>query len=274
MKFDVVIGNPPYKRDLHLRLFNKALDIVSQSGHVLIIHPAMWTRLLRNTTNKRKFDEFKNRIRNKTKSVTLVEGRKWFDITIRVPLAIVHVVNNKDNNKLLYDDQWIDDIDDANHLGKYSIIKSIENKVLSVPTVIDKLTTQATGGWYVSLTSICGHGSSTYTYDDGITRKHQNKYHLINRKTILPLTEPHRSSPMRNTNGNLKQSIRFETYEEAQSFIKYLNTSSLVRYLCITYIEGQHSTVMFEYLPLSTENIILTEEEQNFITQTIEKYKI
>jgi hypothetical protein len=274
MKFDAIVGNPPYKRDLHLRLFSKMLEIVSKTGHVLIIHPAMWTRLLRNTPNKKKFDAFKNSIRNKVKSVKLVEATKWFDIVIHISLAIVHIVNNKDNNKLLYNDEWIDDIDDANHIGKFSIIKSIENKVLSVPSIVTKLTTQATGGWYVSLTSICGGGSSTYTYDDGVIRKHENRYHLINRKTILPLTEPHRSSPMRNTNGNLKQSIRFETYEESEAFIKYLNTSSLVRYLCITYIEGQHTTAVFDYLPLSTENIILTEEEQNFITQTIDKYKI
>jgi hypothetical protein len=53
MKFDVVVGNPPYQtpskggngqRDLWPKFVEKSFDIVKEDGYVTLVHPAKWRR--------------------------------------------------------------------------------------------------------------------------------------------------------------------------------------------------------------------------------------
>ena len=42
LKFDYIIQNPPYAGTLHTKFFNKGLDILSDTGKMVIIEPSTW----------------------------------------------------------------------------------------------------------------------------------------------------------------------------------------------------------------------------------------
>ena len=46
-KFDYIIQNPPHNKNLHIQFFNKGLDILSDTGKMTIIEPAIWLMNLR-----------------------------------------------------------------------------------------------------------------------------------------------------------------------------------------------------------------------------------
>lgn len=42
MQFDYIIGNPPYKADLHLKILNKVYKYLNTNGKLVWIHPSRW----------------------------------------------------------------------------------------------------------------------------------------------------------------------------------------------------------------------------------------
>lgn len=86
MKFDLVIGNPPYKGNLHLDFLLKAKSITKEGGVIEWIAPGTW--LLSEKTNSHKaYERAKKEIGNDLYRVKLVNGNKAFGIASFVPLA-------------------------------------------------------------------------------------------------------------------------------------------------------------------------------------------
>jgi hypothetical protein len=96
-KFDIVLGNPPYKSGTHNKFLVKGFDFLNQNGISLILHPS--TLFLSRKSVKK--DKIEKRcleiIQDNECSLELIDGFKHFENTgFYVPLSITYVV--KTNN--------------------------------------------------------------------------------------------------------------------------------------------------------------------------------
>ena len=88
MKFDVIIGNPPYLKNIHLEFVLKSLEL---SSEVRLIHPAGW--LFRNS--KKEEVELKKALRGRVKRITLLNGNATFvGAEFGCPLVITEAVSS------------------------------------------------------------------------------------------------------------------------------------------------------------------------------------
>ena len=61
-KFDFIIQNPPYNKSLHLDFFNKGVDLLSDTGKMVIIEPSTWLIELRHNIAEKKASQMKKYI--------------------------------------------------------------------------------------------------------------------------------------------------------------------------------------------------------------------
>jgi len=90
MKFDVVIGNPPYNGQMHLEFLKLALEI---SDYVSFIHPSGWLTRSEKSIEK----EVKKLLEGRLKSLTIFNGVPVFKCEFQAPLVITEVVKSWDN---------------------------------------------------------------------------------------------------------------------------------------------------------------------------------
>lgn len=85
MKFDVIIGNPPYDGSLHLEFISKSAQLADR---VIMIHPAGW--LFRNSSQTER--DVKEQIDTDTVGITILQGNAHFDrASFACPLVITHL---------------------------------------------------------------------------------------------------------------------------------------------------------------------------------------
>ena len=106
MKFDVVLGNPPYQKQvgpnkteaIWPKFVEKAFEICKDGGYVSMIHPSGWRDI------KGNFEKIKNIL--KSKDITYLnmndfdEGQKVFGVGTNFDWYVVHNINN--TNKLTF----------------------------------------------------------------------------------------------------------------------------------------------------------------------------
>ena len=117
MKFDVIIGNPPYQKDvgggntqpLWDKFVNKSFEICNDGGYVSLIHPTGW----RNIDGR--FKSIQNLIKSKNllflKINSVEEGRKVFNVTTPFDWYIIQNIQNEGQNIINFEDQEIKTID-------------------------------------------------------------------------------------------------------------------------------------------------------------------
>ena len=92
VKFDVVIGNPPYKGNLHLSLLKVALDSTKQDGKVIFVHPSTWL-FMGNKGDKTQpiYNDVKKSIEKYQKTFTFFNGNSVFGIDMFMPCSITYI---------------------------------------------------------------------------------------------------------------------------------------------------------------------------------------
>ena len=129
-KFDYIIQNPPYNGSMHLDFFKLGLKSLKEDGKMIIIEPSQWLTNLRHT-NKLS-EKIKEKISNHVKSVTIENLNEEFNIANFTPLTITKIdLENIFKNidfKCCGEEKIITNLNDANLIGNYKIIKSILDK--------------------------------------------------------------------------------------------------------------------------------------------------
>ena len=127
-KFDVVVGNPPYLRGLHLKFLELAYAVSKKN--IIFIQPATW--ILTETPSCLKT---KNLIVNKVKSVTFLNGNPEFGIIMASPLSIICIDKDSESNDININDPInninysVNDINLVNKWGDIKIYPNLKNKM-------------------------------------------------------------------------------------------------------------------------------------------------
>ena len=135
MKFDVVIQNPPYNGSLHLDFLEKGLDVLTETGKMVIIEPATWLINIRKNGRAKRYDAIKQRIDGHIESVVIENLNKEFNTTMYVPFAITTIDMSKTFDTIDFsccgETRKVKSVYDCNLVGEYATIWSILEKVQS-----------------------------------------------------------------------------------------------------------------------------------------------
>jgi hypothetical protein len=143
MKFDIVIQNPPYNKDMHLDFFEKGLEHLTDTGKMIIIEPATWLINVRqNGKAKKKYNAIKEKIGGHIESIVIENYNKEFNTCLDVPFAITTIDMSKTFDTIDYtccgEHKVVKSVYDCNLVGSYNTIWSIFNKILSLKTVMSE----------------------------------------------------------------------------------------------------------------------------------------
>lgn len=103
MKFDLVFSNPPYNKNVDIKILNEIIDVADE---FIVVHPSTWLIDLKNKTPL--YKNFKKKIENHLQDVELFNGNPIFNIRLFMPCVISHInknyngVVNVDNFKQQY----------------------------------------------------------------------------------------------------------------------------------------------------------------------------
>lgn len=135
MKFDMIIQNPPYKGPLHLEFLEKGLNLLKETGKMVIVEPATWLIDIRkNGKYYTKFSSIKNKIEGHVESVAIENLNAEFNISEYHPLSITTIDFSKNYNFIKFtccgEEKYVKSIYDCNLIGNYNLIWNIFNKIL------------------------------------------------------------------------------------------------------------------------------------------------
>ena len=125
MKFNLIISNPPYNQNVHLRIL---YDLKDLSSKICFIHPAKW--LLSNRPYESPIKKLVNKIKNDLvlKSCDTSNGNVLF----KANTGIISISYFDENYKgsIYFNKQKINDINEIDEHGVSIIYKSLKQKIL------------------------------------------------------------------------------------------------------------------------------------------------
>ena len=169
MIYDIVVGNPPFSRSLHLEIISKVLPFMSKGS---FIHPSTWLINVRKNGKAKMYDDLKKKLGGHIKSIEVENYNKEFNITIDKPLVITTIDKTR-----VYDDidftccgehKTVNSLYDCNLIGDYRTIWSILDKVHTYGDMMKDHTTETDMGedyWYIQYNEIVGTAIGNHNID-------------------------------------------------------------------------------------------------------------
>ena len=266
MKFDYIIMNPPYCRNLHLKILNEAIN---HSDDVVNLSPIRWLQdplaEYKRNSDWKKFKCIRERIED-IEIISAKDASDLFSASFTTSLGIYHITNNG---------SWTG-------FERNSVIKKvIESGNIGLPVTTYK---NANKKCFVLLKGIDGtsHVERGQRPDGFILRKevHYGKYFVNGKSTNGKTLEECKASNVMATNGNINEwrIVEFDTENEAQNFYTFTKTK-FVRYIYLNegtgtlnpqpkflpwlgdYTHPWTDEMLYKYFNLSDDEIRIIESE-------------
>lgn len=95
-KFDVVVGNPPYMKNMHLKFLELAVNSLKEDGKIVWIHPARWLQdPLAPMKKGSDFMKYKDLPFQDFKIISYWDANKLFGILFNSDLVISYLENGR-----------------------------------------------------------------------------------------------------------------------------------------------------------------------------------
>lgn len=268
MKFDHIIMNPPYCRNLHLKILNEA---TCYSDDIVNLSPIRWLQdplaEYKKNSDWKKFED----IRKKIESLDVINAKDASDLfsaAFTMNLGVYHITDNGG---------W-------DGFERNSIIKKvIESGCIGLPVSTYK---SANKRCFALLKGVDGtsHIERGQRPDGFILRKevHYGKYFVDGRSTNGKTLEECKASNVMATNGNINEwrIIEFDTENEVENFYNFTKTK-FVRYVYLNegtgtlnpqpkflpfmqdYTHEWTDEMLYKHFNLTPEEIAIIESEIN-----------
>ena len=287
-KFDIVIANPPYSKDLDLLILEKSIEILRQKGQAVFVHPALaW---IDQKGGKSLYGKLAKKIEPFLKEIVIFNGNPIFEINEMRPLSIIYLDLEKDPLKeisyksyIFNHNSTIKSLNELHHFGNSSVIFSFLQKVESLHTKKETLkkllkkrdTNQfSSKNFWVGMPKVRGGGNLK-----GSKKLEQNSMWLPHFFTCWGKNKTYRTQ----LEGiDEYMFIEFDTNREAKNFISYMQTD-FARFCLGLYKKDFALNSNVDRIPLvdftqkwTDEKLYahfsITEEEQTFIKEVIPPY--
>jgi hypothetical protein len=271
-KFDVVVGNPPYLKGLHLKFLKLAIDISKK--YVCFIQPATW--LINEKPNQRNGieRELKDDLLKYKTEINLYNGNSLFhNICLGTYLSISYIDKNHIQNHITVNDYVnnkayvYDTADNISKYGNETVYLSLKKKILQFNDTLDNHRKEKNiKNYIINISQIRGHVSNSpkNVFDEDFY-------------TFIPKDKKIDSEVTHDIY------FSFDTKNEADNFLKYLKTNFARFCLSIYKINAQlikgelAATPWLDFTQEWTDEKLyeyfkLTKEEIDFIETNIPKY--
>jgi len=274
VKFDVVVGNPPYMNGLHLSFLEKAYEISSK--YVVFIEPASWLISEKNYKNNTKEKRLKKLIEKNIQQIDILNPNPYFKgVNLATPAAIIVLNKEKHDYSFLSHDfmrektYTYNHIDEISKWGNDPEYLSLKKKIIAYTklngSLLDHINDK--GKFYLNFALIRGH----VAYDD------KNMFSIPDFFTFVPkdLTIQHEM--------NKAFGIGFDTEQECVNALEYVKTK--FSRMCLSILKNNLHINMGElnlvpWLDFSQnwndeklyKYFKLTKDEISFIETNIPKY--
>jgi len=230
MKFDVVVGNPPYQRTLYLKFLHQACEI---GERVLYVMPTTW--LLDKKGMYKPYETARAAVRDRLQHVTLFNGNEQFGIASFLPLGVldiaapherlIQVIDQCNNVSLFYSS-----IDEINKFSNTTVFPGLAGKYVTARDRFGHvgLHTNTDESFFVNFSPIRGHVRLRTNTDESFFVNFSPIRDNVNRKGSKMVADDFYTIVTRDLKveerATKKSWWSFKTQQEAHNFLNYLKT--------------------------------------------------